>query len=212
MFNYRRLLDCFDITPQGVLHVGAFDGAEDRRYRDLGFRDRLFVEAQPDTFTKLQHRLKDSGAACENVAISDHIGTATFHVMSNGQSSSLLPPLRHLDAYPGIVETGRIEVPTTTVDELLSREPYRQQRYNFINLDVQGAEILALQGAEATLATVDMMDIEVNYDELYAGAPHIRDLDAYLWDRGFLRVDTQSGHRTWGDAIYVRQAIARAQR
>lgn len=120
--------------------------------------------------------------------------------------------MRHLDVYPGIRPVRDIQVPTTTIDELLSREPYRDQRFNFINIDVQGAELLALAGATATLAAVEIIDAEVNFDELYAGGAHIRELDDFLWARGFIRVDTACQHAAWGNAIYVRTGLAKARR
>lgn len=212
MIDLRKIFARFQLAPSGVLHIGGFIGDEDGTYRAMGFASRLFVEAQPDTFEKLKANLAGHGAACEHVAISDRVGTATFHVMTNGQSSSLLPPLRHLEIYPRIRKTTEIEVATTTIDELLSREPYRQQRFNFINIDIQGAELLAMRGAEATLPAVDIINAEVNFDELYEGGPHIRDLDDFLWARGFLRIDTASAHANWGDAIYIRNSLTKARR
>jgi FkbM family methyltransferase len=212
VLDYAKIFARFGISPQGVLHIGGFVGSEDKVYRRIGFRHRLFVEAQPDTFAQLRTNLGDRGAVCENVAVSDRIGTARFHVLANGQSSSLLAPLRHLDVYPRIGKVAEIEVPTTTVDELVSRDAYRGMAFNFINLDIQGAELLALMGAKATLPAIDIINAEINFDELYEGAPHVRDLDGFLWDQGFLRVDTVSAHATWGDAIYVKAALTKARR
>lgn len=210
MLNYPALFQRFRIPVVGVLHIGGFIGAEDDTYRAMGFRHRLFVEAQPDTFAVLQGRLAGSGAMCENVAVSDREGTARFHVLNNGQSSSLLTPKEHLRVYPTIQEVREIEVPTTTLDALLAKPSYTGQAFNFINIDIQGAELLAFQGAERTLASIDAINAEINFDELYAGAPHIRDIDAFLGRHGFVRVDTVSAHRTWGDGFYVKDHLTKA--
>jgi hypothetical protein len=101
----------FALPAVGVVHVGGVDGSEDPSYVAMGFTHRLFVEAQPDTFATLAQRLARTGADCEQVAISNTIGSASFHVASFAQSSSLLSLAAHQSAYPGIVEQQVIEAP-----------------------------------------------------------------------------------------------------
>jgi len=204
MLNYPDLFARFGIPAIGVIHIGGFVGSEDAEYARMGFKNRLFIEAQPDTFLKLKENLQSSSAFVENVAISDKVGTATFNVLSNGQSSSLLKPTKHLEIYPDFPQLDTIIVNTTTVDTLLAKDAYTELTFNFINMDIQGAEMLALRGATASLAGIDAINLEVNFDELYEGAPHIRQVDAFLGAFDFIRVDTVTAHRTWGDAFYVR--------
>jgi len=209
MLDLRSIFKRFEIATAGVVHVGAFIGAEDDMYRDMGFRNRLFVEAQPDTYARLTEGLGNSGAFCEQVAISNRDGTASFHITNNGQSSSLLNLDRHRQAYPEIVEIAQIEVKTTTLDSLLTREDYVHLRFNFLNMDIQGAELLALEGAERTLHLFDALQLEVNFDELYMGAPLVAKLDQFLKERGFLRTDSISFHKTWGDGFWVHDRLTK---
>lgn len=209
MLNYPAIFQRFGIPVVGVLHLGGFVGAEDATYRSMGFTDRLFVEAQPDTFEILRRQLADGGARCENTAICDRKGTAEFHVLENGQSSSLLPPLEHLKIYPTIRQTRTITVPTTTIDDLVAQEEYRDMRFNFINIDLQGAEMMAFRGGARTLQHIDAINAEICFDQLYDGTPHVRDVDAFLGAYGFTRVDTVSAHRTWGDGFYVKDRFTK---
>ena len=210
MIDYRAVMARFGIKPTGVIHIGAFLGDEDGDYVKLGFANRLFIEAQPSTFALLQEKLRGGGSHCENLAASDRNGRATFYVASNGQSSSLLKLEKHSQVYPNVVETESVEVETIRIDDLLAREPYREKTFNFINIDTQGAELMVLAGSSQTLKTTDLINAEINLDALYTGAPHVRDLDAFLSAFDFIRVDTVLAHATWGDAMYVKNRFTRA--
>lgn len=210
MIDYAAVLRRFNITPRGVLHLGGFDGAEDANYRAIGFVNRLFVEAQPDTFARLSQTLAASGAHCENYAVSNRNGRTTFNVASNGQSSSILSMDKHSQIYPDIVLTSTIEVETITIDDLLGRPAYADMEFNFMNVDIQGAELLALSGAGASLRQFDLLNLEINFDRLYAGVPHVTQIDAFLSAFDFVRADTVLAHATWGDAIYVRNRFTKA--
>ena len=211
MIDYRAVIARFGIQPKGVIHVGGYHGQEDVHYKDMGFANRIFIEAQPSTFKILEKNLEGTGAFAENIAISDVNGTTTVHLVDQEMSSSLLPLKGHSTIYPWIVETGTIEVPTTTLDDLLRRGTYKNLEFNFINADVQGAEFLVLSGAIQTLKKMDFLNLEVNFDELYEGAPHIRDLDNFLAAFDFIRADTTLLHGTWGDAIWVKNKFTRAK-
>lgn len=77
-------------------------------------------------------------------------------------------------------------------------------RYDFINLDIQGAELLALKGATSILPFVKAIYTEVNEKELYEGCALIEELDAYLKQNGFTRILTNMTKHGWGDALYIR--------
>ena len=63
---------------------------------------------------------------CQNVALSDHLGTATMNVASNGeQSSSLLKPGNHLDYYPSVEFLETQETELVTLDSLNISSDYR---------------------------------------------------------------------------------------
>jgi len=209
MLDLPGLFQRFRIPVIGVIHVGAYIGTEDSTYRVMGFTNRLFIEAQPDTYEVLRTNLAGLGALCEQVAISDRVGTSKFHIVNFAQSSSLLELARHKDVAPDIHAVSTIDVATTTLDALLARPDYRHLRFNFLNMDIQGAEMLALRGATESLRVLDALSLEINFDELYAGAPHVSELDAFLRERGFTRTDSVSSHNSWGDGFWVRDHLTK---
>ena len=208
MLDLQRLFELYRIPCQGVVHVGAHSGYEYNSYVGMGFRTMLFIEAHPYIFSHLSARLAGTGMDCENYAISDRSGETVLHATNNGASCSILALKKHRDAHPEVVEVGTETVPTITLDELIAAR-YADKTYNVLVMDIQGAELLALKGAVRLLERIDAIIAEVNFDELYEGAPHIRTLDAFLFAFGFLRVDTVAGHRSWGDALYVRDGFTK---
>ena len=65
--------------------------------------------------------------------------------------------------------------------------------------------MLALKGGRWYLENVDYIYSEVNRKELYVGCAIISDLDNYLRELGFKRVQVEWTQHGWGDALWIRQ-------
>ena len=206
MLDLAALCRTHAVTPRGAIHVGAHEGQELDEYRAMGCRDVLMIEANPAVFARLEARCAAApGLILANCAISDRIGPVRLHVTSGDQSSSLLALARHQQHYPTIVEERIVEVRGTTLDALLAERGLDAARFNILNLDIQGAELMALKGGEGLLRHVEAINVEVNFEELYQGCAQIEAIDDFLQRHGFRRVAvTCPFHRSWGDAFYVR--------
>jgi FkbM family methyltransferase len=200
------LMAQYKLAPRGIIHVGAHDGEEAASYLALGFARVLLIEPQPALAAGLAARFRDEPrVAVAARAIADADGSVDLHLTSSTVSSSILPIKRHAEIFPEISETGRIRVPAQTLDGLLAERQYAADDFNIAVIDIQGAELLALRGAEAALARLDALLIEVNFAELYENSAQIEDIDDHLMARGFARVMTMSPYRSsFGDAFYLR--------
>jgi|GEM_PF-2303824 len=209
MLNLRTLFLKHRIRPRGIIHIGAHEGSELQQYIEMGVERVLFVEANPEIYQKLLQTIGDRGGViAAQCAISDHNGAITLHVTSMDQSSSILPLKRHQEIYPGIVEEKAVKVPCRTLDTLMTELKLNPSDFNVINIDIQGAELLALMGAEETLPHIEAINSEVNYEELYEGCARIWELDAFLDKRGFDRVATVTPyHPSWGDGFYLKRPL-----
>jgi FkbM family methyltransferase len=205
--NIQELCRQYAIAPRGVIHVGAHEGTEITAYQHMGAQKVLFVEANPAVFERLQANLTGMPDVLSvNCAIGDRNGTVDLHVTSFDQSSSILPLKHHQEVYPHITETHQITVQSKTLDTLLQEQELNPSDFNILNIDIQGAELLALQGATNWLKSVELINTEVNYEELYEGCALIDQLDEFLEGHGFQRVATTTPiHPSWGDAIYVKK-------
>ena len=81
--------------------------------------------------------------------------------------------------------------------------------YNFLNFDIQGAELKALKGMENYLSQVDYLYSEVNSDYVYKDCVLINELDDYLNKFGLIRVETYWTPCKWGDAFYIKKILLR---
>lgn len=191
LISFPTLWD-LGVRPNRALHVGAHTAEEADGYRSID-AEVIWVEAQKD----LADQLQAEGYDVRHAAIWSEPTLLTFHTTSNGQSSSLLPLALHRERYPNITVTQTQLIETTTIDAL-------KLAPDFLNLDIQGAELPALKGATQTLKGVKWIYTEVSTEELYEGQALEPELTDWLAARGFkksLQVLTDYG---WGDALYVR--------
>lgn len=202
-------MEQFGIRPKGVVHVGAHKGDEITSYLSWGVSQVVFIEANPDLAAGLRHRFADKPyVTVIEAAASDKEGSATFNITNMDQSSSLLPLKEHSRLYPKIKVARSIQVRTAPIDDLLNQSGVDFAGLDFVAMDIQGAELMALQGADRLLKQIKALQIEVNYEQLYEGCALIPDLDEFLNEYGFIRVYTLTPYSdTWGDALYVRRPL-----
>lgn len=191
------------IRLRGVLHIGAHECEEMPFYLGLGLRpeDVYWIDALENKVAEARERgIPNVFQAC----ISDADSTATFRVASNVQSSSILPFGTHAESYPWIYEQSALQLPTQTLRSWASKERVPIESLNFWNLDIQGAELMALRGAGELLRGVDAVYVEVNKEPVYQGCPMAAEIEEYLADFGLVRVCEKMTPQGWGDALFVR--------
>lgn len=187
---------------RGIIHVGAHVAEEAEFY---GHCDNVvWFEANPALEAQIRANVTNPKHRIVMSAVSDTDGMADFHVVNNVYSSSLLPLKEHLRHYPSITETGVLRVPTLRLDTFFAQNQLDPASFNFINLDIQGGEAMAIEGMGSLTRHLDVIYAEVNEAELYAGCLTLPRFDAMLADRGFQRVRTLMTPHQWGDAVYVR--------
>jgi FkbM family methyltransferase len=205
-FNYLK--EKYKLNIKGVLHIGAHFGEEYETYINNNIKNLIFFEPVPVTFEKLKEKL-DGKALLINTALGNMDGKIIMNVetANNGQSSSILKPALHLVQYPHIKFEDTVEVDVTKLDNFMSSlnsNEYSLSNYNMINIDVQGYELEVFKGGEKTLENIDYIITEVNRDIVYHQCVFIDDLDKFLDNFGFKRVETNWAGHTWGDAFYIK--------
>lgn len=208
--NLAALLAAHGIRIRGALHVGAHEGQEIATYEQLGAAHVTFVEANPNVHARLVQAMQGrSNVRCVHRAISDRSGVVRLNLASFDQSSSILRMTGHREIYPDIVPAGSVEVRCSTIDELMAELDPPPESFNFMHLDIQGAEGLAIRGAPRTLRHIDALVVEVSFAELYEQGVQIDEIEDLLRNSGFRRVTMLSAfHPSWGDAFYIRDALA----
>jgi FkbM family methyltransferase len=189
----------------GVIHIGAHNCEEEKDYQILGIgrNKTIWIDAIPDK-VKLGH---SRGYNIYHGVISDQDDQdVVFHVANNGQSSSMLELGTHRTHYNCIHYVQELQLKTVTIPTLVVRNNLDITGYNFVNLDIQGSELVALKGMESLLRTqIDYVYSEINIEHLYMGGALVEEIDTYLKQFGFKRVITHMTQFKWGDAFYIKQ-------
>jgi FkbM family methyltransferase len=208
--DLRNLCQQKSVAPRGVIHVGAYEGKDLKIYENLGVSKALFIEANPEAFKRLEENIADTSIEVKavNCAISNQNGEVEFYVYSLPKSSSILPLKLYRNIYPNIKETQKLTVAVKTLDKLLEELNISPQEFNLLSLDIQGAELLALQGATNLLKHIEAINTKVCYEELYEGGALIEEIDQFLRKKGFGRqAVAKPYHPSWGDAFYSREGV-----
>lgn len=201
----EQLVEKYKIQLQGVLHIGAHGCEEIHKYESYLPRNKiLWVEAIPEKVE--QNKNNYPNVLIEQAVVSDVIEPVTFHVSNNGESSSMLELGTHMKHHPHIHYTHSFETQTQRLDDLIRSPKYENLLFNFVNLDIQGAELKALKGMEEYLVQgkVEYIYTEVNREHIYQDCCLVEELDEFLGRFGFQRVETFWTDWNWGDAFYVK--------
>jgi FkbM family methyltransferase len=223
--------------PVHAIDVGSRDGIRSR-WRDLG-RYGALVGFDPDAeeCARLNAAATIDEERYEPFALAASSGQATLYLTADPQSSSLYPPneeavRRHPELWRH-APRGTTTVATTTLDAWAERE--QGKPIDVLKVDVQGAELDVLRGAEVSLRSVRALELEVEFESLYVGQPLFGDVDDFLRERGFTlwrlrdlthcgltksrrdeasfivgsRVETTrvGGQIAWANAVYVRSEL-----
>ena len=201
LLDIKTIIDKYKISVRGVIHIGAHIGQEHNLYKEIGVNDIIYFEPLLENFKQLKENVKDD-ALLFNVALGNFRGRILMNVetANQRQSSSILTPQLHVLQYPWITFDHKEEVEIDMLDEI----DFDRSKYNMINIDVQGYELEALRGSSKTLEDIDYIISEVNRGELYQNCAKVEELDDFLKNYGFNRVETNWAGNTWGDALYIK--------
>lgn len=157
------------------------------------------------------------------LVLSNKVGEATIYVTKAPMCSSLYPPNEsYLKRFPRLPELASLdftfEVETTTLD--IVSQTQNMNKIDFLQVDVQGADLLVLEGAKELLSqSILAIQVEVEFSPLYVNQPLFPEIDTFLREQGFALFDLHSpsretrsplystlhpGQLLWADALYLR--------
>jgi len=160
------------------------------------------------------------------LALNKQIGETTLHVTKSLWCSSLyIPNETYLARFEGLSQMMNldfsVDIETTTLDAFCKDEGIDE--IDFLQIDVQGADLDVLQGGSKLLERCKVIQTEVEFSHLYINQPLFADIDIYLRKQGFTLFDlsvakrrraispvysaTRLGQMLWGDAYYFRDLI-----
>jgi FkbM family methyltransferase len=194
----------FNMKIKGILHVGAHECEEIIDYDKYISRENvLWIDALQDKVDYCKAHFNN--ILIEQAIISDKIETVTFHRSNNGQSSSIFEFGLHANYHPHVCYVDSFQQKTKLLKDIICNYP--NIHFNFINFDIQGAELKALISMGNYLHKVDYVYIEVNSNYVYKGCNLISEIDNYLISFNLYRAEVKWTDFEWGDALYIRFPI-----
>jgi FkbM family methyltransferase len=206
-----------NIPRRGIIHVGADVGQEVPQYFGYGFEKIILIEANPQSYKALEAKFGSyANVELFNYAICNTNGAVDFHIHTSRSGStepaSILPMKRFKEIVKSLHTTDTIRVPAITLDSLIEAHGILAADYNFINIDIQGAELLALRGATKLISALDAIISEVNLIEMYENGALEQEIVAFLASHGFEKrhavyhplYDETSTFAAWGECLFLR--------
>ena len=213
-----KIFDTHD--PLVIFDIGACEGEDSIRYARLFPNSRVYTfEPLPENQALVLANFEKFGvknAELQSFALADREGTSTFHVSSGkppkkwegeqwnygNKSSSLLKPELHNERFDWIEFNRSIEVQCNRIDGFLAKNHLKH--IDFIHMDVQGAELLALKGAGSKISEITSIWLEVSEEELYKNQVLKNELELFLVNNGFIKThDEKCGFQS--DQFWVNQ-------
>ena len=207
--NFPDLCQHHNITPRGIILIGAYDGKTLKRLNLPNTVKILVIDANQGAVERLQENFANSpNIQVVQAAIANHNDTVTLHLTSLESSSSILPWKQYSEIYPNIKEIQQLTLSSHTLDTLLEELNLSPSDFNILILDIQGAELLALEGATQLLNNLDAIYTNVHYQELFEGGALAEEVNQFLTDYQFdIVAEDTPYHPAWGEAFYVRQTV-----
>ena len=211
--SQRHLFTMWNRSPQCIFDVGAHYGETSVRYSQLFPASRIDAfEPYPKAFQRLKENTSASpNVRCHNFAIGESQTNQILFVNALDATNSVYPrPVCGKPYYPrAAITEEKITVKTTTIDALMSE--LGQSFVDILKMDIQGAELKALEGARDVLnrELVGLVYLEVMFIEKYDAAPGFYDIDQFLKSFGYSffafydLCHASDGQLHQADALYV---------
>lgn len=206
-------------SPVCIIDAGAQHGQTTEQYlRAFPGCKVIALEPESSNHTIAAATLAPFGDRVELIrtGLSHVEGVADLKLTSHSGAHSLLEvgDMRYYDEPVAILPSERIE--TTTVDILC--QSHNIDQLDILKMDIQGGELMALQGAEQMLSrgAIRAVVLEVLFQPLYRNQPTFWDLAQYLRRyryvlQGLYEPQLHSKNPAllrWADAIFVAPQMA----
>lgn len=198
------------VPIKGIIQVGAERGNE----VDIFVRHTsniICFEPVEETFGMCVSKSKqypNHNIHVYNYVISDTIGEVEFFVAKDRQCSSLfdLNPNAAQVHLNNCSQDKKVKYNSITLDGFFKKHinEVKKEDYNYLCIDVQGAEHLVILGASDLLKNIDFIWMEVSYSELYKNTLLYEDMVKFVEGLGYKLIHNQPFNDVQGDVLFVK--------
>jgi FkbM family methyltransferase len=195
-------------SAKAVLHVGAHLAQETQSYSNLN-KKVIWIEANPKTYRDLLKVIKKfkKQKAINALITNKNNKVYEFKIASNGASSSIFEFGEYHKGKKSLwkqeIKTlKRIRLKSKTLKAILEEKNLKKFNPDFLVLDIQGAELLALQGLDDLIHNFKYILVEVSRVEIYKRGATWKDIKKFLNERDFF--EQTKNIPLSGDVLFIR--------
>lgn len=215
----KELFRYFDKDNEIIIFdIGACEGEDSIKYANIFPFSKIYAfEALPSNVDKINaniNRYGNNNISVISEALSNKVGSASFFVSSGkpegyednndwdfgNKSSSLLQPDKVKEHFQWLSFNTEIQVKTNTITNYCNVNGINS--IDIIHMDVQGAELLVLEGAKGFLNNIKMIWLEVEAVSLYKNQPLKQDIEHFMKEHKFRKIFEKIDEIS-GDQLYV---------
>jgi FkbM family methyltransferase len=199
-----------------VFELGARDCRETLRFENVLPEAQIYTfECNPDTLPLCRANI----AGHRNIhliekAVANFEGETEFHQIDpqktvtswqdgNPGASSLL---QATGKYP-LEQYAQRPVPVQVTTLASEMKNFNIDHIDLLWIDIQGAELMALEGLDHRIRDISLIHVEVSFFEIYQNQPFFMEVKKYLNEKGFLLAGFTAFGEYSGDAIFVNRQI-----
>lgn len=183
-----------------IVIVGAWHGDEIKSFLKFPNAEIFAFEANPKIFSDLKKIYQhEKRVCCFNYACAEKSGVASFFETNLVGNGSLL----EIDwSHSSAKQTQSFNVETVSLDAV---GDLKNKKIDLLWIDVQGAELLVLNGAKELLKNVDMIFIEISKKgSYYKNAVKLEELVSFINNYGFYQAALGLDSNGDGNAIFLK--------
>lgn len=204
-----------DLGIDLVLDVGANVGMFARDLKNSGYTGRLIsFEPLSKAYAALERKAKaDSNWQTINMALGSEDCEQTINISDTDTSSSLLEATSlAMAAHPQTRKVSTELIQVRKLDSIFDSLNAKGSNI-WLKVDTQGYEMEVLRGAERSLESVSLLQLEMAFLPLYDGQTLFSELYEWVQDHGFRlgSFESMSWHPQTGDLLWLDGIFHRSQ-
>jgi FkbM family methyltransferase len=173
-----RVLQHYGCEPNTVFDVGVAYGTYEL-YRALPNAFYHLIDPTPESLHYMQLLQKQLRCELHQVALGDHDGEVEIEIRPDIQAATLFDDLGTREVLR------RDRVPMRRFDSLIGEIA----RPSLCKIDVQGAELMVLEGMTGRFDSIDAIVVETSTIASLKGGPEVHDIVQFMHDHGFVLAD-----------------------
>ena len=208
--NNLLLKKIFLTEPNTIFDIGAAIGEWTKSARYTYPNSTIYAfEPIYESFQKLlKLKITDDKLILFNCALSNKNGITNFNLNEFSFSSSLLEMTNtHKEIFPFTKNDHNIQVECLRFDSISNINIIKPA---FLKMDVQGAELLVLQGCGSLIDNIDFIELELNFEHFYKGQASYSEIFHFMSQNGFngflqINPQYQNTKLLYCDMLFFRQ-------